>query len=84
MEAACKIFRLKPGNTLLGGLVKENGEGALITHRELQTVVTKARNVLDTMEEEWQENYNSLDLIEQVHLLRNYLEVLRRYYEGNL
>jgi hypothetical protein len=51
MGAACKIFRLKPKNTLF---VKENGEGELITHRELQTVVTKARIVLDTMEEEWQ------------------------------
>jgi hypothetical protein len=41
METASKIFRLKPGNTLLVGLVKENGEGALITNRELQTVATK-------------------------------------------
>jgi len=84
MEAACKIFRLKPGNTLFAGLVKENGEGQLIPHRELQTVVTKARNVLDTMEEEWQKNQNSLVLVEQVHLLRSYLEFLRKYYEGNL
>jgi hypothetical protein len=84
MEATCKIIRLKQGHALIANLMKENVEGRLITHGELEAVVTKARNVLDTMEEEWQENHNSLVLMEQFHLLRNYLDFIRRHYEGNL
>jgi len=84
MEIACKIIRLKPERTYVADLTKENVHGEHITHSELQAMVVKARNVLDTMEEEWQVNHNSVILMEQFHLLRNYLEVLRRYHEGNI
>jgi len=32
----------------------ENAEEGLFTNRDLQIAVVKARNALDTMEEEWQ------------------------------
>jgi hypothetical protein len=84
MEVTCKIIRLKPENTSIGSLIQENAQRDHIAYRELQITVANAKNVLDTMEEEWRVNHNSIDLVDQFHLLRNYLELLRRYYEGNV
>jgi benzoyl-CoA reductase/2-hydroxyglutaryl-CoA dehydratase subunit BcrC/BadD/HgdB len=84
MEAACKVIRLKPHNTSPVDLMKEeNVQKEQITYTELQSFVAKARNVIDTMEEEWQDNHNSPVIVEHLHLLRNYIEFLRRYHEGN-
>jgi len=54
MEATVKVIRLKPGYTSIDGLMMENAEEGFFTRRDLQIAVAKARNVLDTMEEEWQ------------------------------
>jgi len=84
MAAECKIIRLKQERTSIAALMGENTEGSVMTSGELKSVVTKARDVLDTMKEEWQEDHNSLVIMEQLCLLRNYLELLRQYYERNV
>lgn len=84
MEVACKIIRLRQENTSFPGLNTENVQGERITYGDLQAIVAKAKNVIDTMEEEWRMNNNSVILVDQLYLLRHYLEQLRRYYEGNI
>lgn len=84
MEVTGKIIRLKPEYTSIASLIQENAQRDHIAQRELQITVAKAKNVLDSIEEEWRVNHNSIDLVDQFHLLRNYLELLRRHYEGNI
>lgn len=84
MEVTDKIIRLKPEYSPIDSLIPENVQRDQITHRELQVIVAKAKNMRDTMEEDWRANHNSIDLVDQFHLLRNYLELLRRHYEGNI
>jgi len=84
MEVTGKIIRLKPEYTSIASLIQENVQRDHITHSGLQITVAKAKNAPDTMEEEWRVNHNSIDLVDQFHLLRNYLELLRRNYEKNI
>jgi hypothetical protein len=83
METICKVINLKPGHSSIDG-TNRGAERESTTQRVLEIGLVNARNVLDTMEKEWEVDHSSVILREQFHLLRNYIEFLRRYHEGNL
>lgn len=83
MKGACKIFRLRTKQGSTGNCVSENPEREAVTLPELYVALAKTRNVVDTMEKEWQSNHSSPVLMDHLYLLRNYLEFIRRYHEEN-
>lgn len=46
-------------------------------------IIIKSWSVLEAMEEEWEMNHGSVQLRDRFHLLRHYIQCLRRYHEGN-
>jgi ATP phosphoribosyltransferase len=50
----------------------------------IESLLVKARNVLDDAEGEWEIDHNKADLRDKFHLLRYYIDNLRQCYEGNI
>lgn len=83
MEGTRKVVRLPTKHCPSGHSLRENMGKEAVTSTELYGAVAKAKNVIDTMEKEWQADHGSPVLMDHLYLLRNYLECVRRYHEGN-
>jgi len=84
MEASNKIIAFKTfGKTLHKTLNNDVLEESVSTQEE-ETLVGKAREVLDDMEELWENNHNVIELRDKIHLLRYYLNrIHRQNFENN-
>jgi hypothetical protein len=49
-----------------------------------KSVLTDTLKVLEDTEEEWELDHNSQELREKFHLLRHYLDYLKRFCEGRV
>lgn len=78
MEACNKVIYLKTIDTVLRDVVPHAKLEDTLDTAEEETMIEKARKVLDRMEEDWENDHGTIELRDRFHLLRYYLDRLPR------
>jgi len=80
MEVSSKVLTFKPfGKTLHNAnILNDDVFEEAISVQEEETIVGKAREVLDDMEELWEIDHGAVELRDKIHLLRYYLKKMRK------
>jgi hypothetical protein len=78
MEACNKVIYLKTIDRVLRDVVPDAKPEHTLNAAEEETMIEKAREVLDRMEEDWENDHGAIELRDRFHLLRYYLDKLPR------
>ncbi|OPY79345.1 MAG: hypothetical protein A4E65_01904 [Syntrophorhabdus sp. PtaU1.Bin153] len=78
MEACNKVIFLKTIDRVLRDVVPDAKPQDIPSPAEEETMIEKARKVLDQMEEDWENDHGTIELRDRFHLLRYYLDRLPR------
>jgi hypothetical protein len=77
MQASNKVILFKTSGRLPYRYEPEERQWQPLSRGEETTLADKAMRVVDEMESLWEMDHGALELREQFHLLRNYLDRLR-------
>ncbi|MCX5813149.1 MAG: hypothetical protein NT178_11480 [Proteobacteria bacterium] len=78
MEASNKIIAFKTFGKTLHNTSNDDVSEKAVSAEEEETLVGKARSILDDMEELWEIDHGTVELRDKMHLLRYYLNRMRR------
>jgi hypothetical protein len=76
MEASCKVIILPTAARFAHDALEAEPSREKTSRVEEESLLRKAKAVLDQMEAEWELDHCAVELREQFHLLRYYLERL--------
>jgi hypothetical protein len=78
MELSNKVIAFKTFAKTLHNTLNDELPDEPLSVQEEETLVGKAREVLDDMEELWEINHGAVELRDKIHMLRYYLKKMHK------